>query len=101
MESYNQYNAEAFLSAYHDVYEYGDNISPRGQLCKEMSDYVLRFDLNQAPLSNFDARKFNLNYAKQELLWYIRGDRYDAEIEKHASMWAEIKQVDNGYNSNY
>lgn len=101
MESYNQFNAEAFLSAYDTVYNCGDIVRPRGQLCRELTDYTLKFDLNYAPLSNFEARKFNLKYAKQELLWYIRGDRYDAEIEKHATMWAKLRQIDNGFNSNY
>lgn len=94
-------NAITFLNAYSSVYEIGDEVSPRGNLCKERTDFSLVFDLSSCPLSSFKARNLNLKYAKEELLWYLRADRYDTSIEKHASMWAKIKQIDGGYNSNY
>jgi thymidylate synthase len=67
----------------------------------EREDHSITFDMNWNVLSNFKARKLNLEYAKQEFLWYLRGDRFDQTIEKYASMWAKIRQMDGGYHSNY
>ena len=95
------HNCYAFLKAYKAVRQYGEPVYPRGMLCLELQDHMISFSTQHSPLSSFKARKLNLNYAKQELLWYLRHDRYDLSIEKHASMWAKIRQPDNGFNSNY
>jgi thymidylate synthase len=90
-----------FLRVYEDLLEHGRPCSPRGQSILELEDY--QFTL--APyerLTSFRARGLNLAYCIEEFLWYLRGDRYDTSIEKHATMWAKIKDPrDLGFNSNY
>ena len=94
-------NATAYLTAYSEVLHHGRVIAPRGQECLEVCDYKLVLNMKYSVLTSFDARKLNLNYAKQEFLWYLRGNRRDQSIEQYATMWAKIRQEDGGYNSNY
>lgn len=80
----------------------GEEIIPRGQKCREACDYSMLLDMrSDSVITSFRARKLNLDYAKQEFLWYLRGDRFDTSIEKHATVWRKIRQSDGGYNSNY
>jgi thymidylate synthase len=52
--------------------------------------------------TSYNARKFNLDYAKFEMLWYLTGDRYNDSITRSASMWKDLEQPDGGgWNSNY
>lgn len=94
-------NAPAYLQAYAEVFHHGSLIVPRNEECLEICDYKLVLDMNYSSLTSFDARKLNLAYAKQEFLWYLRGDKFDTTIENYAKMWAKIKQKDGSYNSNY
>lgn len=93
-------NAETFLQVYKDVFS-GEAVAPRGQVCKEVCDYKFTLDMRHSPLTSFRARGLNLNYAKEEFKWYLRGDKFDDSIEKHATMWQKIKQPDGSYFSNY
>ena len=93
-------NALTFLDAYQDVYK-GDEIRPRGSVCREQTDCILGLDMKEEFLTSFRARKLNLKYAKEELKWYIRADKFDQSIEKHATMWQKIRQPDGSYYSNY
>ena len=78
----------------------GEFVKPRGQLIIELENYsyvlppYVRF-------MNFKSRGFKLDYVKREMLWYIKGDRFDLSICKHAKMWDQIKNVDGSINSNY
>jgi thymidylate synthase len=93
-------NAEAFLQMYKDVWA-GESVKPRGQLCKEVTDYKLSLNMSDSPWTSFKARNLNIKYAKQEFLWYSRADKYDNSIEEYASMWQKIRQDDGSYFSNY
>jgi hypothetical protein len=93
-------NALTFLNMYDEVM-LGNLAQPRGQPIREAEDYMFMLDMNDSPLTSFKARKLNLNYAKAETLWYLRGDRYDTFIESKASMWQKIKQPGGFYYSNY
>jgi thymidylate synthase len=53
------------------------------------------------PCTSFLARKFNLTYAKKELLWYIEGNPYSDWIEQYATAWKKLKQPDGTFYSNY
>lgn len=90
-----------FLKAYTAVHGSGFIVSPRGEAILEVEDGRIVFQPNDSIISSFGARQLNLNYCKQELLWYLRADRYDTSIEKHATMWKKLQQDDGGYNSNY
>jgi thymidylate synthase len=94
-------NARAFIKAYREVWYYGKTILPRGLECREWENAEIVLDMEGCPLTSFEARHLNLKYAKQEFLWYLRGDRFDSSIEQHATMWKKLQQPDGGYNSNY
>jgi thymidylate synthase len=93
-------NAYVFLKMYDDVMR-GQLVQPRGQPVREAEDYMFTLDMNDSPLTSFNARKLNLDYAKAETVWYLRGDRFDTFIESKASMWQKIKQPEGFYYSNY
>jgi thymidylate synthase len=95
------YNAASILQMYKAVLEHGYETRPRGQRCKNIRNAVAVFDANMPVITSFEDRKFNLNYAKKEWLWYIGGDRYDQSIEQYATLWAKIRQPDGSYFSNY
>lgn len=100
MNSYTLKNAYAFLKMYKDVYD-GRLVIPRGSPIREAENYQMSIDMNGSPCTSFVERKFNLRYAKDEFLWYLRGDRYDTSIEKKASIWPKIKQPEGFFYSNY
>jgi len=86
-------------SIYRYVQKFGTLCSPRGlpileveNLCFDLPPY-LRF-------TNFQSRKLNLGYIKQELLWYLKGELTDLTIGNHAKLWNELV-VDGRLNSNY
>jgi thymidylate synthase len=100
MGQFDRRNAATFLYVYRDVRN-GEEIRPRGTLCREVTDYKFILDMDGSPLTSFAARGLNLQYAKEEWLWYLRADKFDRTIEKHASMWKKIRQPDGSYYSNY
>lgn len=93
-------NSAAFIETYEQVMM-GDYIYPSGSICKESPDHRLVLNMAHSPFTNFRARKLNVAYAKEEFLWYLRADKFDSSIEKHATTWAKIKQPDGSYFSNY
>lgn len=91
----------SFVRVYRDLNQHGVLVSPRGQNVVELEDYQFTLQPYER-LTSFRARKLNLAYCIEEFLWYLRGDRHDTSIEKHATMWAKIKDpADQGFNSNY
>lgn len=93
-------NKNVFLRMYRDVMM-GNIVAPRGIKVREQEDYMMSLDMSDSPLTSFKARKLNLKYAKAEVLWYLRGNRYDTFIEQYATMWQKIRQPEGFYYSNY
>lgn len=99
-EIINHIDEAVFTKIYSDLMSKGVTSSPRGLLIMELLNYqyilppYVRF-------ANFEARKLNVNYIKNEFLWYLKGDRYDDSITKYAKMWNEVKNPDGSINSNY
>lgn len=93
-------NAQQFLRMYKDLGE-GRLVAPRGQRILELEDYRLDLDMYDSPCTSFEDRKMSLDYAKAEARWYLRGDKADRSIEKHANLWPKIVQPDGTYFSNY
>lgn len=93
-------NASTFLKMYQDVWA-GALVTPRGSPIREAENYQLTIDMDGSPCTSFLERKFNLRYAKDEFLWYLKGDRYDVSIEKKAGIWPKIKQPEGYFYSNY
>lgn len=94
-------NAKVFLSVYDFVYYNGKILAPRGEKIKEIENAQFELDMSDSPCTSFRSRKFSLDYAKAEFVWYLRGDRFDTYIEQYASSWPKLKQSDGSYFSNY
>ena len=91
---------ENIFKALHTLNYAGREVIVRGLKTKEMlnAQYLL------APRERFmcfDHRKLRLDYIKQEFLWYLVGDRFDASIGEVAGMWKQLINKDGSINSNY
>lgn len=89
-----------FMKMFRDLRDYSKEVSPRGQLVKEIENYSYELP-PYVRFQNFESRKFNLNYVKKEFLWYLRGDKYDLSICDEAKIWKQIVNEDGSLNSNY
>ncbi len=89
-----------FYDIFYNLKMKGNLVSPRGQKVLEVENYGFVFP-PYVRFCSFEARKMNLNYIKQEFLWYLKGDRYDLSILEQASMWKTLVNKDGGINSNY
>jgi thymidylate synthase len=89
-----------FRNMYTNLLMKGKAVVPRGMSSLEIENYNI--DLPPfVRFTNFVSRNFNLSYAKQEFLWYLKGDRYDTSIAKHAKMWKDLINDNGTINSNY
>lgn len=79
----------------------GPEIITRGEACRNIRNMAVVLDGRTPILSSFRARKLNLNYAKQEWLWYLGADPADDSICQHATLWQKLKQPDGTFFSNY
>lgn len=90
----------AFKKIFTDLLLRGKVSAPRGLKILEIENYS--FDLPPyVRFQSFDCRKMNLNYTKDEFLWYLRGDRFDLSILEKAKLWSSIVNGDGSLNSNY
>jgi thymidylate synthase len=94
------YHATPFINIFDNLLKHGSEVAPRNQLVRECQNfsYVLP---PYVRFCNFKHRKLSLKYIKAELLWYLRGDKFDLSILDHASLWSELVNKDNSINSNY
>lgn len=78
----------------------GQLVSPRGQLVRELENFS--YELPPfVRFQNFKHRKLNIDYIKDEFLWYLKGDKYDLSITEKAKIWGNIVNDDGSINSNY
>lgn len=94
-------NAARYLELYKDIMRFGELRRPRGQLCRDLMNGMVVLDLDDSPCTSFNGRKFNLDYAKAELVWYLQADPYADWIQNHATAWKKLQQPDGIYYSNY
>jgi len=92
-------NKNVLLETYRGVMA-GDEYSPRGSKVREVLNAQLIID-PLYPVTSFESRNFNLSYAKEEVLWYLRGNRFDKSICDVSGTWQTLVQPDGGLNSNY
>lgn len=88
-----------FSQIYRDLLKKGAVSSPRGQRTLE----ILNYQYTLAPFDRFAAfpsRKLSMQYIKQELKWYLRGDPHDLSICQHAKIWEQCV-TDGVLHSNY
>lgn len=89
-----------FAKIYQKLLKNGEFVEPRGQNVLEAENFS--YELSPyVRFHNFENRKLNLKYIKNEFLWYLKGDKYDLSICKHAKLWNDIKNKDGSINSNY
>lgn len=93
-------NIHTLLRMYEAVRN-GNRSYPRGNVCMNVHNMAVEFDMNQPLFTSFKARNFNLQYAKKEWLWYLGADAMDSSIEQYATMWKKLQQKDGSYYSNY
>lgn len=79
---------------------HGHEVSPRGLKIIELENYSYTLPPFVRFVS-FKSRGLSVDYIKKELLWYLKGDRYDISIAEHASIWKAIMNPDGSFNSNY
>ena len=94
------HNEIIFRNIYDDLWMNGKEVSPRGQLCKEIENFHVDIP-PYARFVNFEARKFNLDYCKTEYRWYLRGDDRDLSIADHAKLWKSLIHPNGMIYSNY
>jgi len=78
----------------------GDEIKVRGSVIKELQNQSITID-PLWPFITFEARNYNMDYCKKELLWKINGDKHDDRIQEYAKIWESVKNNDGTFNSNY
>lgn len=93
-------NVETMLRMYRTV-KAAPETSARGRKFRNIHNMAVELDGRVCPVTSFDDRKFNLDYAKREWQWYLGADKMDDSIMKHATMWAKLKQDDGSFFSNY
>jgi len=92
----------AFIEAYSVLQSQGIEVRPRGERCIEVENARFLFHPLNDRFTSYRTRNMNLQYAKFEAAWYLRGDRYEIEsICDKAKMWSNIIDSDGGINSNY
>lgn len=89
-----------FLNVYNQLYTRGYTSHPRGMRVIEIQDFMVTLPPYER-FTSFNARKFNLDYAKFEMLWYFTADPHNDMILKSASMWDDLRQPDGRWFSNY
>jgi thymidylate synthase len=93
-------HAASFRKIYNDIKILGREVRPRKLLILEIENYT--YELQPfVRFQNFQSRKLNIQYIKDEFLWYVKGDKYDSSIANKAKMWQSIINSDGSINSNY
>ena len=89
-----------FYLILHKLWHLGNKVAPRGLPCKELTDFHYTLP-PRVRFMCFDHRGLKMDYVKQELVWYLNGDRRDVSIGKVAMMWQGLINEDGTINSNY
>ena len=88
-----------FLGIYDRLKIFGDTVAPKGVPTLEL----LNFNETFSPFERFvgfATRGLKLSYIREELKWYLKGDKSDLSIQDHASIWADMIEHDE-IQSNY
>jgi thymidylate synthase len=78
----------------------GNEVSPRDMMIKELEDAQLEVDPIH-PFMTLRARKYDVNYFRQEMKWKLGANKYDESIKSYAKTWTDVQNPDKTYNSNY
>jgi thymidylate synthase len=89
-----------FYRILYELWYKGKECSPRGLKVKELINYNYTLP-PRVRFMCFNHRKLNIDYVKQEFMWYRNGDRKDTSIRHLAKMWDDLINTDGTINSNY
>jgi thymidylate synthase len=92
--------SSTFRTIFQRLFYEGLHVKPRDLLSIELENFSYELP-PYVRFQSFECRKFNVDYVKHEMLWYIKGDRFDASICDKAKMWGQIINKDGSINSNY
>jgi len=92
---------ELFLSELQALTYFGNDVSSNGS--KQTELLFRSFQLTDPTMLGigFPSRKFNINYAIMEFLWYLSRNKRVDNIGKCASIWLRIQDGQNEVESNY
>lgn len=93
-------NHRAYIGLFTDTLTHGLEVRPRDSLIRELLDAQIILS-PVFPFQDFEARKYNLDYFKQEMRWKLGASKYDDSIKVHAKMWESVQNPDGTFNSNY
>ena len=92
---------DAFVQKLRKINDYGSIVHSRGTEQKELLFETSEIsDITKLDI-NVHARKFNLNYALIEFLWYVSARRQVNNIGKCAKIWLDIADERGNVESNY
>lgn len=99
------FKGKTFAKVYKDslraLVNRGQEIYPRGQVCRELLDVALVIEDPQSCMYTNNIRSSQFKYIAAEYLWYYMG-RSDVEfISKYAKLWSNIQNEDGTANSAY
>lgn len=90
---------DPFWPMFHELHTHGAVRSPRGMETIEIEDYTYTLPPYKR-LMTYPNRKLSLQYIKDEIRWYLRGDPLDLSICEKAAIW-KTAVTNNSLNSNY
>jgi thymidylate synthase len=93
-------SSKSFDKIYADLRFLGRRVSPRGSEVLELCDYQYILD-PFVRFANYPSRKLSLDYVREELKWYFKGDKRDLSICQHAKIWEKCVDADGVIESNY
>lgn len=93
-------NNRTMVQLFVDTMTHGTSVKPRGSEILELLDAQVVLS-PVYPFQDFKARKYNLDYFKQEMRWKLGASKYDDSIKAHAKMWESVQNPDGTFNSNY
>lgn len=100
------FRGDGFADVYKQaLYEVNNNpeyvSSPRGLMCKELTDVALVIENPLLSLYENKRRSSQKKYIAAEILWYASGSNTVEWISKYAKMWDSLKDENGTVNSAY
>lgn len=92
---------EQYKKALIDIYSNGRVIYPRNMECKELLCYKFELDSVQDNVITVDGFSTNLNYAKEELDWYLSATNRIDHSPLIQKIWSKYSDDGITVNSNY
>lgn len=90
----------AWITALYQIMEFGQEISPRGMLTKEISPNLVTFDMNR-PICFHPERKLSYKFMAAEAYWIISGSMFAEDITPYNKFIGQFSDDQYIFNGNY